>query len=79
MKQKTWAILITVVSLSILIALITATIITDNHIYTKIGSSFFGVLTIISVIPDIKKDSKITWQSSAFLIVGLYFIASPWI
>lgn len=79
MKQKAWVILSTVVSLSILIALITATLITGNHLYTKIGSSFFGVLTILSVIPDIKKGSKITWQSSSFLIVGLYFIASPWI
>ncbi|WP_349515451.1 hypothetical protein [Leuconostoc suionicum] len=79
MKQKTWTILSTVISLSILIALITATIITGNRLYTKIGSIFIGILTMLSVIPDIKKDSKITWQSNLFLIVGLYFIVSPWI
>lgn len=79
MKPKAWTIISTVVSLSILIALITATVITDNHIYTRIGSSFIGILTILSVIPDIKKDSKLTWQSSSFLIVGLYFIVNPWI
>jgi len=62
-----------------LIALITATIITDNRLYTKIGSAFIGILIILSVIPDIKKDNKINWQSSTFLILGLYFIASPWI
>lgn len=79
MKQKARTILITVISLSMLIALITATIITGNRLYTKIGSVFIGILTILSVIPDIKKDNKINWQSSTFLILGLYFIASPWI
>jgi len=79
MKQKSRTILITVISLSILIALITATIITGNRLYTKIGSVFIGILTMLSAIPDIKKDGKLTWQSSSFLIAGLYFIASPWI
>ncbi|MDM7645711.1 hypothetical protein QUE93_01545 [Leuconostoc falkenbergense] len=78
MKQKTWAILITVVSF-ILIALITATIITNNHIYTRIGSSFFGILTLLSAIPEIKKDGKLTWSSSLFLLLGLYFVVNPWI
>ncbi|MCT4376023.1 hypothetical protein EFS08_02190 [Leuconostoc suionicum] len=44
MKQKTWIILNTVISLSLIIALLTATIITGNNIYTKIGTSFFGIL-----------------------------------
>ncbi|MGR8826314.1 hypothetical protein N2E09_01670 [Leuconostoc citreum] len=79
MKQKARTILITVISLSILIALITATIITGNRLYTKIGSVFIGILTMLSAIPDIKKDNKINWLSSLFLILGLYFIASPWI
>ncbi|MGB2575330.1 hypothetical protein [Leuconostoc citreum] len=79
MKQKARTILITVISLSMLIALITATIITGNRLYTKIDSVFIGILIILSVIPDIKKDNKIHWQSSLFLILGLYFIASPWI
>ena len=79
MKQKTWAILITVVTLSILIALITATIITNNHIYTRIGSSFLGILTLLSAIPEIKKDGKLTWPSSLFLLLGLYFVVNPWI
>lgn len=79
MKQKAWAILITVISLSILIALITATIITDNHLYTKIGSSFLGILTLLSAVPEIKKDGKLTWSSSLFILLGLYFILNPWI
>ncbi|WP_349515461.1 hypothetical protein [Leuconostoc suionicum] len=79
MKQKTWMILSTVISLSILTALITATIITGNRLYTKIGSLFIGMLTIISAIPDIKKDGKLTWQSSLFLLMGLYFVVHPWL
>ncbi|MBD9364682.1 hypothetical protein IAP91_04375 [Leuconostoc mesenteroides] len=79
MKQKAWIILITVISLSILIALVTATIITDNRLYTKIGSLFIGILTIISAIQDIKKDGKVNWQSSLFLLMGLYFIVQPWL
>ena len=79
MKQKAWAILITVISLSILTALITATIITGNHLYTRIGTSFLGVLTLLSAIPDIKKDGKLTWSSNLFLLLGLYFIVNPWI
>ncbi|API71418.1 MULTISPECIES: hypothetical protein [Leuconostoc] len=79
MKQKTWMILSTLVSLSILIALITATIITGKRLYTKIGSLFIGILTIISAIPDIKKDGKLTWQSSLFVLTGLYFIVHPWL
>lgn len=78
-ETKTWMILSTLVSLSILIALITATIITDNRLYTKIGSLFIGILTIISAIPDIKKDGKLTWQSSLFVLTGLYFIVHPWL
>ncbi len=72
-------ILSTVISLSILTALITATIITGNRLYTKIGSLFIGMLTIISAIPDIKKDGKLTWQSSLFLLMGLYFVVHPWL
>ncbi|MGX4592603.1 hypothetical protein JNUCC76_01520 [Leuconostoc sp. JNUCC 76] len=79
MKQKIWMILSTVVSLSILIALVTATIITGNRLYTKIGSLFIGILTIISAIQDIKKDGKVNWQSSLFLLMGLYFIVHPWL
>ncbi|MGR8824937.1 hypothetical protein [Leuconostoc mesenteroides] len=79
MKEKAWTILITVISLSILIALITATIITGNRLYTKIGSLFIGILTIISAIQDIKKDGKVNWQSSLFLLMGLYFIVQPWL
>ncbi|KGB49738.1 hypothetical protein LH61_08520 [Leuconostoc mesenteroides P45] len=71
--------LITVVSLTILIVLLTATIITGNRLSTKIGSLFLGILTILSVIPDIKKDGKHTCQNSLFLIVGLYFIVNPWL
>ncbi|MBS1007390.1 hypothetical protein [Leuconostoc suionicum] len=74
MKQKTWMILSTVISLSILTALITG-----NRLYTKIGSLFIGMLTIISAIPDIKKDGKLTWQSSLFLLMGLYFVVHPWL
>ncbi|MGL4361993.1 MAG: hypothetical protein ACRCY1_07035 [Leuconostoc suionicum] len=74
MKQKTWMILSTLVSLSILIALITG-----KRLYTKIGSLFIGILTIISAIPDIKKDGKLTWQSSLFVLTGLYFIVHPWL
>ncbi|MDC2816728.1 hypothetical protein PO181_06995 [Leuconostoc suionicum] len=79
MKEKAWTILITVISLSILIALITATIITGNRLYTKIGSLFIGILTIASAIQDIKKDGKVNWQSSLFLLMGLYFIVQPWL
>lgn len=79
MKERAWTILITVISLSILIALVTATIVTGNRLYTKIGSLFIGILTIISAIPDIKKDGKLTWQSSLFLLMGLYFIVQPWL
>ncbi|MGQ2286275.1 hypothetical protein ACT5YT_03325 [Leuconostoc suionicum] len=79
MKEKAWTILITVISLSILIALITATIITGNRLYTKIGSLFIGILTITSAIQDIKKDSNVNWQSSLFLLMGLYFIVQPWL
>lgn len=79
MKEKAWTILITVISLSILIALITATIITGNHLYTRIGTSFLGILTLLSALPEIKKDGKLTWSSSLFLLLGLYFIVNPWI
>lgn len=79
MKQKAYTILITAISLSILIALVTATIITGNRLYTKIGSLFIGILTILSVIQDIKKDGKVNWQSSLFLLMGLYFIVQPWL
>lgn len=79
MKQKTWMILSTLVSLSILIALITATIITGNHLYTKIGSSLLGILMGISVIPEIKKYGKLTWQNSLFLLLGLFYILNPWL
>ncbi|MGR8824348.1 hypothetical protein [Leuconostoc mesenteroides] len=79
MKEKAWTILITVISLSILIALITATIITGNRLYTKIGTLFIGILTITSAIQDIKKDGKVNWQSSLFLLMGLYFIVQPWL
>lgn len=78
MKQKTWTILITVISLSILIALITATIITGNNLYTKIGTSFFGILIGLSIVPDIKKDGKLTWQSNLSLLLSLWFLFSPW-
>lgn len=78
MKQKTWTILITVISLSILIALITATIITGNNLYTKIGTSFFGILIGLSIVPDIKKDGKLTWQSNLSLLLALWFLFSPW-
>lgn len=61
------------------IALVTATIITGNRLYTKIGSLFIGILTILSVIQDIKKDGKVNWQSSLFLLMGLYFIVQPWL
>ncbi|MGB4825334.1 MAG: hypothetical protein WBP82_10590 [Leuconostoc mesenteroides] len=79
MKEKAWTILITVISLSIIIALVTATIITGNRLFTKIGSLFIGILTIISAIQDIKKDSNVNWQSSLFLLMGLYFIVQPWL
>ena len=79
MKHKTWIILNTVISLSIIIALLTATIITGNNIYTKIGTSFFGILTGLSIVPDIKKDGKLTWLSSLILLLGLYFILNPWL
>ncbi|MGX4594281.1 hypothetical protein JNUCC76_10165 [Leuconostoc sp. JNUCC 76] len=79
MKQKTWIILNTVISLSIIIALLTATIITGNNIYTKIGTSFFGILIGFSIVADIKKDGKLTWLSSLFLLLGLYFILNPWL
>lgn len=79
MKHKTWIILNTVISLSIIIALLTATIITGNNIYTKIGTSFFGILIGLSIVPDIKKDGKLTWLSSLFLLLGLYFILNPWL
>ncbi|MGL4363346.1 MAG: hypothetical protein ACRCY1_06080 [Leuconostoc suionicum] len=79
MKEKAWTILITVISLSIIIALVTATIITGNRLFTKIGSLFIGILTIISAIQDIKKDGKVNWQSSLFLLMGLYFIVQPWL
>lgn len=79
MKQKAYTILITAISLSILIALVTATIITGNRLYTKIGSLFIGILTIISAIQDIKNDNEINWQSSLFLLMGLYFIVQPWL
>lgn len=79
MKQKTWIILNTVISLSIIIALLTATIITGNNIYTKIGTSFFGILIGLSIVPDIKKDGKLTWLSSLFLLLGLYFVLNPWL
>ncbi|WP_394455637.1 hypothetical protein ACF0HZ_09795 [Leuconostoc suionicum] len=79
MKQKTWIILNTVISLSIIIALLTATIITGNNIYTKIGTSFFGILIGLSIVTDIKKDGKLTWLSSLFLLLDLYFILNPWL
>ncbi|MBS1008694.1 hypothetical protein [Leuconostoc suionicum] len=79
MKQKTWIILNTVISLSLIIALLTATIITGNNIYTKIGTSFFGILIGLSIVPDIKKDGKLTWLSSLFLLLGLYFVLNPWL
>lgn len=79
MKQKTWIILNTVISLSIIIALLTATIITGNNIYTKIGTSFFGILIGLSIVPDIKKDGKLTWLSSLFLLLSLYFVLNPWL
>lgn len=79
MKQKTWIILNTVISLSLIIALLTATIITGNNIYTKIGTSFFGILIGLSIVPDIKKDGKLTWLSSLFLLLDLYFILNPWL
>ncbi|MCT8388733.1 hypothetical protein D0501_01255 [Leuconostoc holzapfelii] len=79
MKQKKQTIFIIVISLSILIALATANIVTGNHLYIKIGSSFFGILTLLSAIPEIRKDGKLTWPSSLFLLLGLYFIVNPWI
>lgn len=79
MKQKTWIILNTVISLSIIISLLTATIITGNNIYTKIGTSFFGILIGLSIVSDIKKDGKLTWLSSLFLLLGLYFVLNPWL
>lgn len=54
-------------------------LITGKRLYTKIGSLFIGILTIISAIPDIKKDGKLTWQSSLFVLTGLYFIVHPWL
>lgn len=79
MKQKTWTILNTVITLSIIIALVTATIITGNNIYTKIGTSFFCILIGLSIVTDIKKDGKLTWLSSLFLLLDLYFILNPWL
>ncbi|MGO0155139.1 hypothetical protein ACTL31_06145 [Leuconostoc mesenteroides] len=79
MTQKIWTILNIVISLTIIITLQTATIITGDNIYNRIGTSFFGILISLSIIPDIKKDGKLTWLNIPFLLLGLYFILNPWL
>jgi len=77
--KKEQTIFITVMCLSILIALMTATIITDNRLYAKIGSSLLGILTGVSLILEIKKNGHLTWQSGGFLFTSLWFILNPWL
>lgn len=79
MKQKTHTILISLVGLTTLFSLLIAKTLTGNHTYIKIGSSFFGIFIGISTIITIIKDNKLTWQSSLFLLVSLWFVVNPWL
>lgn len=79
MKQKTYTILISLVGLTILFSLLIAKILTDNHTYIKIGSSLLGIFMGISTIITIKRDNQLTWQSSLFLLVSIWFVVNPWL
>ncbi|MCT4377311.1 hypothetical protein EFS08_09095, partial [Leuconostoc suionicum] len=45
----------------------------------EIKRSGFSVYEHLSIVPDIKKDGKLTWLSSLFLLLDLYFILNPWL
>lgn len=79
MKQKIISILIVVISLSITIALLTASIVTGNHLYAKIGSSFIGIVMCLAAVIEIKKDGKITWSNVAPYLPGVWLLLNPWI
>lgn len=79
MKQKTYTILISLVGLTTLFSLLIAKILTDNNTYIKIGSSLLGIFIGISTIITIKRDNQLTWQSSLFLFVSIWFVVNPWL
>lgn len=79
MKQNIISVLIAVISLSVAITLTTASVVTGNHLYAKIGSSFLGIVICLAGVMEIKKDGKVIWSHVAAYLPGLFFILNPWI
>jgi hypothetical protein len=79
MKHNIISILIAIISVFIAISLTTTSIITGNHLYAKIGSSFLGVVICFAGVMEIKKDGKVIWLHVAPYLPGLFLILNPWI
>ncbi|MGY3742155.1 hypothetical protein [Leuconostoc inhae] len=79
MKYKIISLLIAIISLSITIALIITSIVTGNHLYAKIGSSFIGIVMCLAGVIEIKKDGKIRWSNVAPYLPGVWFLLNPWV
>lgn len=79
MKHKIINILIVVISLAITLTLMIASIATGNHLYSKIGSSFIGLVMCLVAVIEIKKDGKIIWSNVAPYLPGVWFLLNPWI
>lgn len=79
MKHNIISILMALISVLTSISLMTTSVITGNHLYAKIGSSFLGVVICFAGVMEIKKDGKVIWLHIAPYLPGLFLIVNPWI
>lgn len=79
MKHKIISILIAVISLAITIILVITSIVTGNHLYAKIGSSFIGIVMCLAAVIKVKKDGQIIWVNVAPYLPGVWLLLNPWI
>ena len=70
---------IVVISLSITMTLMIVSIATGTHLYSKIGSSFIGLVMCLVAVIEIKKVGKIIWSNVAPYLPGVWFLLNPWI
>lgn len=59
MKHNIISILMAIISVLIFISLMTTSVITGNHLYAKIGSSFLGIVICFAGVIEIKKMAKL--------------------
>ena len=78
MKQKPFNILLLAIGLSSIVGLVVAYFLTNNMIFNHLAGTVFGLVIIMSNFSDIKKDHKISWSSTLYIGIGIWFILKSW-